>query len=353
MARIERYGPVLDPTIELVKELAGAGTAELRVPMHPDAAGMAADVHYLISQLYPFTDCKIYLPEERRPLCLDSSKDDAAERILINIIFENSGFEVHGAERFSSYPHDTILNVREEDRHKAVEKHRVSVTAKSMMKANMRYGAERFLKNKIRLPYEAKQICMSFSYQSISGFAVGTSFQSFMPVGEFERPSDGEKRLYYPVSEKQEHSLGIAAWEFFMQPVFWDSWSQYSSIALHKMIGEMDYKAAKERFKDKNDAIMRHVSLAEVSVVKIIDAIQCAKSLRDVAYSVNCPHEYIGIYMEKILKTIRYFCNPDSLNDPTKKAYLENLSRACAEYGFRVTPQELANLPDTRRQVAL
>ena len=61
MVELRRYGPVLDTTVDVVKELTRHGETELRLPVHPEAAGMAADVQLLLSRLYPYVDYVFYI----------------------------------------------------------------------------------------------------------------------------------------------------------------------------------------------------------------------------------------------------------------------------------------------------
>ncbi len=70
------------------------------------------------------------------------------------------------------------------------------------------------------------------------------------------------------------------------------------------------------------------------------------------AQRVGCPHEYEDFYFRKILSGIAWLCNPASLTDPVKKGYLENLTKACGEYDFRTTPEELASLPSREKRLA-
>ena len=140
------------------------------------------------------------------------------------------------------------------------------------------------------------------------------------------------------------HKVDYESWKFFNLPVFWDSWSQFGSIALNKMAGRQSYEEAARNYSHDIGTIARHAPKAEGAVVSMLDAIKAKRNPSEVADKVGCPPEYRGLYLRKTLATTRWLCNPNSLNDPEKLRYLQALAESCKEYGFDITARELAFL---------
>lgn len=335
---LERYGPVLDPAIEAVKELTRDGTAEIRVPIHPEASGMAADLNHCLISLYQYLDSDIHIPG-RPDLKVHGKADHQARRFHLHFIFEDGTFEVLPLEEFSSHPFTTIID---NDTNVGF-KSRVSVDAKNSQKPNSNNNTFIHVlgRNGIILPGERNEININLAYHSRGHFPIGTYFQHFNVSERFERARVERGGAYYPVSAKGLHRLDQNSWGFFHDPVFWDSWSVYASIAFNKIIGRRSYEEAAQHYSDEPSSILRHSVKAEANVVELIRALKEKRNPSEVADSVGCPHEYRGIYLNKILKTIRWLCNPDSLQDPAKRRYLQTLAEACKAYGFRITSQEL------------
>lgn len=346
MARITRYGPVLDTAIDVVKELTQRGVADVYVPMHPQAAGMAADMSSVLLNLYPYIDSEIYFPGIL-PRKVEGQRTDRVRQLLVRYKFERESFEMLGLDEFSTYPFITLLDLDVDGKQTVSYKSKVSVTARNInisAPINIDSTFISAVRRCIRMPPERNLITLKFVYQSASGFPVNTSFQDLPVVKRFSRKQTDRGGYNYPVSIKDRHEIDHESWQFFNSPVFWDSWSQYSSIALAKMSGRRAYDAAANYYSEDVDNILRHSMKAEPTVVKLLRHIKDGKNPEEVAAAVGCPPEYTHLYFRKILRSINWLCNPGSLKDPEKSRYLQNLSRACAEYGFDVSPQQLACL---------
>ena len=94
-------------------------------------------------------------------------------------------------------------------------------------------------------------------------------------------------------------------------------------------------------YKEDVDLIMRHATNAEQNVLKMIHYAMNNKDPRKIAEDVKCPYEHVRTYMAKIMRSLVWYCNPDSLNDAKRKSYLENLSASCKSNGFAATPEQL------------
>ncbi|MBI2583775.1 MAG: hypothetical protein HYW25_03855 [Candidatus Aenigmarchaeota archaeon] len=340
MVRLERYGPVLDPVIEVAKELAESGEAELYVPMHPQAAGMAVDAREVLARLYPFTDLRVYFPGATRFSPYSGKSDEKARRLKVSLVFDDGRFETRNQERFASYPRVTIIDV--EDDEDAGFKSRISVQARGRAPDKRPEFAAFLDGNAIETPRRMHATTITLAYQSISHFPVDTCFQHFPLIEREWRPKAGDEVLHYPVSEREMHRLPRKAWDFFNAPVFWDSWSQFGSLALNKMAGVRSYEDAARYHSYDVEDILRRAKRAEESVAGIIDVLRRGEDPGKVADRVGCPYEYRGFYLHKILNSIRWLCNPDSLGDAEKAGYLANLSQACREHGLEMTPEGLA-----------
>ena len=258
---------------------------------------------------------------------------------------ERLPFEVPSMDEFLSYPYDTILDLDEGSRKDF--KSRVTGKAKNTVEAyrNKRHPFAAELQSKgVKLPPQRNKITVSLAYQAVSDFPADTAFQDFYPAGRFEQKQAMMSSLYYPVSAQKEHMLDADSWNFVQAPVFWDSWSQFGTMALNKMAGNRSYEDAAKIYSFDIEDILRHATNAERGVIDILSVMKTGENPRISAERVNCPPEYIGVYLSKILRTISWFCNSDSLRDPQKLQYLQNISAACAEHGLRITPEELASL---------
>lgn len=356
MVPINRYGPVLDTATYLIRELTRDGIAELRVPVHPEAAGMAADVHHHLLSLYVYTDSEIYR-NTARPLLVAGKQDDVgAKRYRVRVVFDkNAPFEMPEMSEFSLYLPQTIIDLDDEGKQTLKSANPQSDPFKSAIGVSAvntptKYSRmpDRFIaalrRTGIELPPETNLITNHFSYQSVSPFPCNTFFQFFDPVNRFIREQARKEGSGFPVSSMGTHKVDYESWKFFNMPVFWDSWSQFGSIALNKMAGIHSYEEAARYYSRDIDTIERHASKAESAVVSMLEAMKAKRNPSEVADSVGCPPEYRGLYLRKTLSTKRWLCNPDSLNDPEKRRYLEILAESCKEYGFDITPQQLAFL---------
>ncbi|MBI4162188.1 MAG: hypothetical protein HY513_00765 [Candidatus Aenigmarchaeota archaeon] len=348
MVRLEHYGTVLDPTIELVEELADSGEAELRVPLHPEAVGMAIDIKSVLRELYKYHS--FYVSINGYKLLFVAEEDeysDKAKKLFVKVVFEKGKFNMPSLRDFASYPSTTILDIKEEERNGIDFKTRVSIDSVSTPEGKRPQKSafmDRLAGQGVKMPPIKNRIRLKVMYQSISSYPIPTNFQNFPPMGTYDN-SSGEMRFIYPVSLSGEHRLSKRAWELFQLPAFWDGWSSYSSIAVKKMSGEFSYEDAAKSYSTDPDTIERHSKKAERTVGVLIDTLRSKKSPFEVAYKVGCPPEYMHLYLRKIMRTIRHVCNPSSLADPQKRAYLENLSKSCADYGVRITAEDLARLP--------
>ena len=238
MVEIARYGPILDPAIEVVKELTQHGEAEVYVPLHEEAAGMAVDLNRLLIRLYPYIESEIYRPG-RLPIIVHGDQDPNARQLRIRYVFRREPFEMPKPNKFLSYPDATIIDLDDEGKHQVDYHTQISSTAKNILyhaTSGRRNPFFRVLENNgIKLPRETDtdKITITLGYQSIIPFSVNTFFQRFTHVGEFSRTQVDRGGYLYPVSSKDRHELDYNSWRFFSLPLFWDSWSQYSSCLLY------------------------------------------------------------------------------------------------------------------------
>lgn len=342
MARLERYGPVLDSTISLVEELTNAGKAELRVPFHKQAAGMAVDVQKLLYKFYPFLDTKIYAPTGVFTL----TGKPGTKRLHLSVVFDGHDFDVPDVQSFSGYSTRSAIDLEEREKNNIKYESKLVVgasTSSKRQKFGSRFGGL-LGQIGITLPYGDAKVALKFSYASLSDFIAWTDHQNFDL-----HDTTSQYVAEFPVSELDEHFLSYNAWAFFMQPVFWDSWSQYLSIALNRMCGSQGYEYAKNDAQREN--IRKRAKSAEKGVVRIIKTINDKRDLDEVAEALGCPPEYRSFYLSKVLRSIGWLCNPDSLSDPIKYKYLQAFSTTCAKYGLEITPNELTKLPEKRAKV--
>lgn len=346
MVEIARYGPILDPAIEVVKELTQHGEANIYVPLHEEAAGMAVDISGLLIRLYPYIESEIYVPG-RMPIPVHGNQDPKARQFRIRYIFNKGLFEVPETEEFHNYPYNTIIDL-EDGRQQVDYDTQVAFNAYNTPERYVMRQRNPFIptlrNNGIKLPEERQRITISCQYQSISSFPVSTFFQQFAHVEEFTRKQVTIGGYHYPVSSKDRHEVDRLSWEYFAFPVFWDSWSQYYTIAFNKMAGRTSYEEAAKRYSTDLAHILRHSLTAEPRVIDILQALKEGRNLSEVADKVKCPYEYRGLYLVKILRSIVWICNPDSLKDPQKIKYLRSLANSCTSCGFHTTPEELARI---------
>ena len=347
MVAITRYGPILDPAIEVVKELTHHSKADIYFPLHEEAAGMAVDINRLLIRLYPYIDSEIYTPG-RMPLVVHGNQDPKARQFRIRYVFRKMPFEMPNPDEFLGYPYGTIIDLDDEGKHQVDYDTQVSSTAKNTPERYTTFQKSPVIieleNNRIQLPEERRAITIAFGYQSVSSFTVNTFFQQFTPVGEFRKSQIDKVGYNYPVSSKDRHELDHNSWSFFSLPVFWDSWSQYSSVAFNKLSNNRSYEEAAKGYSVDLDKILRHAQKAEPTVVDTLRALSEGRNLGEVADAVKCPYEYRGIYLRKLLSSIRWLCNPGSLNDSQKMTYLRELADSCDRYGFRITPEGLAEI---------
>ena len=358
MVSIAQYGPVLDYTIAVARGLTQHGQEELRVPLHLEASGMAVDVLSILSGLDPYIDVQIYPPRglpytvrgKDNPVGRNGSPL-GVERYTLRFIFENKPFEMPDLNEFSSYPYETIIDLDDSDTTMLVEKARVIVGAKNTVRkysGRLDPFISALRRAGIGIPEEIDLISLHLSYQTVADIPINAVFQHFERVGEFSRKQAKVGGYYYPVSVQEEHKLDYSSWDFFHGPIFWDSWSQYSSIAFNKMAGTRSYEEAARYYSMDLEDILRHAASAEGSMIDLIHALIEGGRPEDIADKVKCPVKYRGVYLSKLLKTFRFFCNPNSLKNSEKREYLENLAVAVSGKGFTITPEELAVLSFNR-----
>lgn len=342
MVKIERYGPVLDVVIQTLEELSTRnGQAEVYVPTDRDAAGMAADLHSVLFGLYPFLDSQIYF-RGRAPTLVEGKDKPRVRRFNIRYMFVQEPFEMPTIESFFSYPGITIINLEQEAPFE--HKPEISVRAVDTPKRSLRSPFIEKLRANMALPPERCEIAINLSYQSISPFPLRVPFQHFRPSGRFTRELAHREGWYYPVSAEQRHEVKRGVWNLLQSPTYWHSQAQYSSIAINKMAGVRTYEESATLYRATPELIFGHAEKIEPVIVDIIRAYKEKRGLIKIMERLGCPPEREDIYLKKTMKTLRSFCNPSALSAPEKRAYLGNLSMACKDYGFQITPQELAFL---------
>lgn len=352
MVFLTQYGPVLDYTIAVAKELTQYGKAEVRVPLHQEAVGLATDLWSSLIRLDQYIDSYIFAPGGLPSTVLGPGKDTDVEHRKVLFIFEKGQFEMPSPDKFAPYPYTSIIDL---DRNTVPEEKTIEMTQNSITAKNTPegYSVERanfFIgileRAGIETPEQRNLITLFLAYQSISKLNINTFFQYFESVGEFERKQVDIGDIgghYFPVSAESEHKLDYTSWDFFNAPVFWDSWSEYSSIALNKMAGTKSYEEAARQYSHDLEDVLRHTVNAERTMVHLIQTLREGGRPQDIADKIECPPKFRGFYLSKTLKTLRWFCNRSSLND-SRRQYLENLAAAVSEHGFTVTAEELAEL---------
>ena len=352
MVVISKYGPVLDHAIKTAKELTQYGQAEVHVHLHPredglESAGLAVDLETVLVRLDPYIDTRILVDGGLISSITGPGKEDGVQRRVVPFIFERTNnFIMPRLDDFSSYPYSTIIDL-ENTENVPWEEKQVSITAARTPEPSSRRRPNHFIgalkRHGVGIPDERYLIRLGVEYQSLSPFPIGTFFQHFFLSGIFEKGHANTGGNYYPVSAKNVHELDYDSWDFFRSPAFWDSQSQYSSIALNKMAGARSYKQSAVIYSVNLEKILHHATSAERTMINLIQILIEGGTVSDIADIVQCPPKYRALYLNKILGTLRYFCNPDSLSNDKKKN-LEALADAVSQNGFNVTIEELANL---------
>jgi len=153
MVQITQYGPVLDPVIEVVKELTQCKQAEVRVPLQPEAVGLAVDINRMLINLDNYIDSIIFPPKGLPLLVPGKHSDFDVEGYKVTYIFKKGSFDIPISDDFSQYPPNTIIDLEDED-YELVEKSRVSVSAKNTPKAinNIGKRMKSFIRNPRPIP---------------------------------------------------------------------------------------------------------------------------------------------------------------------------------------------------------
>lgn len=342
MIQIARYGPILDVAIPVVQELTRDGKADVYVPIHPAAAGMAADLFHVLCGFNRYVDAEMCLPDGQQ-LRIPGSSDKRISNRKVEFRFQGADFAVPDMEVFSSYKAQTILDLKDSTGH---FRSKMSVNAKDTNinhRNKKNIFADKLREAGMEISTDRQQITLHAAYQTASDMPVSTFFQFFDPLAEFYRQRVGTKGHVYPVSSSDVHELDRTSWEFFNLPVFWASWSNYYCIALNKLAGNRSYDDAALYYGDRGN-IHRHAITAEPKVVEILQYMKDGGDLSRFAKQMKCPYEQMDVFFGKILRSIAWLCNPNSLRDTQKYRYLRNLADSCATHGFRVTPEELSKL---------
>ncbi len=328
---LERYGPVLDSAIGIVRELAAYGRAEVRVPRHPEAAGMAADIYHLISEMDPSMNCIV--SSSARRIEVPPHRD--GRNFRVDFLFERMPFEVPDGQKSLSYKYLTTLQVPESGQYIAVNAR--GTLRKPSQNAGKFAGA--LGECGIELPPPKNRITLLLKAPHPFPFAVRTVHQTFEPRGS---------EVYYPVSRMYKHVLDRETLRFFSEPLYWNMRSRIVAMAVNDMAGKTSYEEYESRKMSSLDALMRVMPPTEPIAAGTITALREGRNLDEVAAGVNCPPHLAGIFLREILRAIRWFCNPDALKDGTKRAYLDELAKTCGYYGVSITTDELAKLPERR-----
>ena len=328
MVTIERYGLALDLGINIAKELVSQGYAQVNVPMHPRAAGMAADASHMIDRLYSAVDFEARFPGNSVKIIPGWDAGDA-RRYTIMFNFESLPFACSGNEH--EYKSKTYIATETMDR---------SDIAADVVPGDQERAAEprltRYISKEIRLECcDPKRI--AFSYASPWGLLVDTRYQEFEHVR-------GDQ-MKFPVSELQKNIVDKDTWLFFSRPIKYLAWSNFYANAIRKLSGLRYEIRDKPQFREINE---KKIDRAASCVPEILEILYSGGDLGKFAKKMSVPFAYRRVYFGSMTKTANWLCNEDSLQDPEKRTYLENLARSCTDAGFAVSAQQLATISKKR-----
>ncbi len=320
---LERYEPVLEPSLRVIHELVRTGEADIEVPIRfPEAVGLAVDIDKLVYRLNPHIDREIIIPKEIRIKKLFGKKSEGIVNKRLKIKFTESDFLILSDQLFSR----ALLDIKPEEKPQSIEKSKISVTAHDA-------GEYRFQKspivdllkeNGIRFPSSRNKIVLNFKHHSMQGIYFPTIFQEFSHLEIFQR--EDKYITSYPVSCTENHLLPFCVWDCISKPLFWNSWSVYELMSFLVLTGKKTIEGlAKENFEDLNH-FKSHMEKAIPICYEIMETLIEHQSFDPLLEKLKVPKEYRGIFLAEPTRLFFSIANPDSLqNNPEKYTQLKNL----------------------------
>ncbi len=327
---IQRTQPVLDLSFSVVEQLARTKRAEVIVPLDIEAISIAADLDNLIYSLYPHTNYQMYLngSEISRPDRYPRSSSSCN----IKYFLQKANFEHIDPREFSSFPDRTWI------KHAESGESNIVVGARSPTFPDDRKS--RLLKDLLHNGYfmpRENMFVMEFTYEFPLGLEVTMPYQELLSKGILRRGSRFVD--IYPVSTLSDAVLDEDVFRFFSDPITWNNRSNSCVTAFNHMTGKEKYDNIHAgKYTEK---VVEAAKALEISVVEIIES--ALRSGTDYIKTSRCSPQYTGIYLGKIVGSIRALCNQKA-NIDGRRSYLENLASSCRGYGLNVTSVQLAGM---------
>lgn len=343
---LERYQPLLDPTLDVIDELVKNRECDLFVPDHPDAVGLAIDMQSLIFHLYPYIDTEVSVPRAGQTIVIPGGKEENLQNLLLKIHFTKDSFELKTENNLSHY---TIIDIQNGEK-RADYGSKISVRAKkNFFKRKLSPLGLHLRRKGMPPPPEKGTIALSFAYESVKPFYISTLFQDFEPSTQDRTPS-------YPVSSKESHQLPYQTWDLIMKPLFWASWGFYQFYAFVQLTGEKQIQELVSP--DQVEYVERRIPNAIPIIYQLMETLLEGGRLGNVLRRIKANNEfYIGLTLHGFLRGFSNLVNPDSLSSP-RRQYLENLvTRYNNEYASKhgkkiITAEELVDASEKSKERA-